>query len=200
MTTRLGIAALIPTFGEDVVAIFEQDEGGNDVQVFEDATIIQAKIDERATFYKHPLETGKSITDHRIIEPVAIEFKMVIVDAPSILELISDNFTVLARDVYTQIREFFIAGTLLSIQTRTGTYRNQIIQAMPHEESSDIFDGITLSFNSSELQVEEGTVSFVPFDDTKENTIKRGKQNPVTILTSVAIPLIATVVTFSGFQ
>lgn len=189
----LGALALIPTFGKDVVAIFEQSDEGNDTQLFADANIMHGAISEKATFFRHPLENGRNLVDHRIIDPVTIELHLILSDRISVLRgLTGGDFATRAADIYNQIRDIYLAGTLLSIQTRVGTFRNQVIQAMPHEESSDMFDGIALAFNTSEIQFEDtGIVTFVPVDSSDFTTLFRGKQNPLSVVTDVAIQVTA---------
>jgi hypothetical protein len=184
--SRLGLSALIPTFGEDVVAISKQSEKGDDEQILTDAHLIGAQIDEHVTFYTHPLENGRSLVDHRIIQPVTIDFTILLVDSVSIFNAIgSDDFFVTAKDVYGQIRELFLAGTILSIQTRTDTYRFQVLQSMPHEETSRMFDGIMLTFSTSEIQFETANVP-TPEKLTDTNTAQRGRQNAIEVVGIVA--------------
>ena len=201
MAVRPGITALIPTFGEDVVAIFEQSESGDDVQILEGAHLMRATVGEDVTFYKHPLENGRSLVDHRIIQPVTIEFQIILTDDVSILGAVlalSTDFVESAGDVYTQIREVFLAGTLLSIQTRTATYRNQVIQAMPHEETSRVFDGVTISASMSEIQFETANTTFAPADETDSDTVARGKQSPLEIVGDAATNILTAATDFLG--
>ncbi len=192
--TRPGIAALIPTLGEDVVAIFRESESGDDVQVLEGAHLIQATVGEDVTFYKHPLENGRNRVDHRIIQPVTIDLRVILTDRISVTAgLIAQDFDfeTTARDIYNQMRDLFLSGTLLSIQTRTATYPNQIFQAMPHEETAQIFDGVVISVSASEIQFETANTSFSPVEAEDSDTVDRGKQNPLSVSASV-VALLAT--------
>ncbi len=184
----IGITALIPSASKDVVAIYIQDDEGNDELILEDASLIRASIDERVTFYKHPLENGRNLVDHRIIEPVTLEIQIILVDTASVAGgLLTGEFFTRARDVYEQIRKIFIAGTVLSIQTRTNTYRNQVLQSMPHEETARIFNGVTLSFRTSEIQFETANVaSSVPEDAEDLGLVARGTQALTNLSTSAA--------------
>jgi len=194
-----GVLNIIPTFGQDVVAIYVQDDLGDDTQVLESANLIQASIDEHVTFFRQPLENGRTIIDHRIIEPVAITFQVILVDTTSIINKISAGaFNVSAKDVYGEIRQLFIDGTLLSIQTRTNVYPNQIIQAMPHEETSEMFNGVVLSFQSSEILFGAENISFSPADPTKADTTLRGKLNALAVSTTVAATLVAVAASIAG--
>lgn len=186
---RPGITALIPTFGEDVVAIFQQSETGDDTQVLEGAHLMQVDVGESATYFRHPLENGRNLADHRIIDPVSLELRVILVNESSILGAILSgtlDFETTARDIYTQMRGLFLGGTLLSIQTRTATYRDQILQAIPHEETSRIFDGVVFSVSSSELLVETAEATFGPVDETDSDTVDRGKQSPLDVASETA--------------
>lgn len=186
---RPGLAALIPTFSADVVAVFEQNELGADEQIFEDAHLMHASIGEAAHFYTHPLETGRSIVDHRIIQPVTIDLRIILTSRSSLLGAVlrgSTDFEVTARDTYEQMREFFIAGTFIAIQTRTALYRDQVMQAMPHEETSTLFDGVVLTASLSQILTETDTASFSPADAPDSDTVDRGRQNPLGLPSSVS--------------
>lgn len=181
---RPGITALIPTLSEDVVAIFALSESGADEPILEGAHLMHASIGEDVTFYKHPLESGRHIVDHRLILPVTIELRIILTDRASILGAVlrgSLDFETTARDIYQQMRELFISGTFLSVQTRTDTYRRQVIQSMPHEETSALFNGVIVAASLSEVQFELADPSFVPADTRDSNTIDRGSQNTLDV-------------------
>ena len=186
---RPGITALIPTFSEDVVALFKKNAAGDDEPILEGAHLMRVSIGEDVTFYKHPLENGRHLVDHRIIQPVTAELRIILTDRASILGAAikgSLDFETTARDIYQQMREVFIAGTFLSIQTRTTTYANQVIQAMPHEENSIVFNGVTLVVSLSEILIETSNTSFNPEDVEDSDTVDRGRQNPLGLPSSVS--------------
>ena len=189
MALRPGLTALIPTFGEDVVAIFEQREDGDDVQILQGANLMQASVGEDVTFFKHPLENGRALVDHRIIQPVTIELRVILTTRSSIARGAITNdldFEVTAQDIYNQLREIFLTGTVLSIQTRMNTYPNHVFQGIPHDETPEVFDGAIFSVSSSEIQFETANVSFSPANAKNSNTVDRGKQNPLGLPTSVS--------------
>lgn len=186
---RPGITALIPTFAEDVVAILEQSEVGEARPVLEGAHLMHASIGESANFFKHPLETGRNIVDHRIILPVTVELRIILVDRTSLLGAAFRgdlNFETTARDVYQKMRTFFLSGTFLSIQTRTDTYQDQVVQSMPHEETSTLFNGVIVVASLSQVLSPAADVPFVPGDAKDLNTLERGRQNTLGIPSSVS--------------
>lgn len=111
----------------DVNAVLNQETMQ---QVFAEARPIKATVRETARVMNYPVETGAILSDHKIINPTEIEM---------IFAIASDFYA----SAYQAIRNAWNASTLLSVQSRTGTYRNMIISDMPHEEEPDTFNMIT---------------------------------------------------------
>lgn len=168
--------------GEDVVAIYKQLDGGGTKRILEGAESVQADIDEHMTFYQHPLENGRFIVDHRILQPVAIDFTMILTDSGASSLLAGGGGL---RDLFGELRDLFIAGTFLAIQTRAKTYPNQVIQAMPHQETAGMFNAITLTFQSSEIQIDRRNRDFEPSSLEAADTARRGRQNARQIAAAV---------------
>ena len=132
------IDLLLPNASADVVAVL--DSGFN--QVFGDAHPMKATVNETSKAMEHPVETGATITDHRIILPIEIELS---------LFLTSSNPAADYRSVYQQIKQLWQAATLLTVQTRTDSYSSMIITDMPHDEASDMFDAIMVAVKLKEV-------------------------------------------------
>lgn len=149
----------------DVVAVLDQDFA----QVFPDARPIKGTVREDAKVMEHPVETGATVVDHRIITPVEIELSMV---------LSSEEYA----DVYQQIKQIFKNAQLLSVQGRVDVYDNMMIQAIPHEESPDMQDGITLALSLKEVIFVDVqfTERKIPVNAAPKNskTKDRGDQRP----------------------
>lgn len=132
----MGIARQIfPSTAADTVGVFTQDFK----QVFPLARPIKAVVKEEAKLMEHPLETGATTTDHRIIRPVEIEISLII-DSQAYL------------GIYEQIKQLYRNATLLVVQTKSGVYANQLIAALPHEENPDTFDVLTMAISFKEVQ------------------------------------------------
>ena len=160
MATGISIIdTLLPSAAYDTVAVFTQEFE----QIFRDARPIKAVVKEQAKVMEHPLETGAVITDHRVILPVEIELSML---------LSPRNY----QDTYKAIRSYYESSTLLVIQTKTGIYENQLISGMPHEETTEQYDAISLTLTLRQalfvLPV-GGITPAVPSDTT---TVDRGQQ------------------------
>lgn len=125
---------LIPSASSDVVAVFDQ----NFTQVFEKARPMKIRISEFAKVMEHPIETGATITDHRVIEPIEIEIDIIMTSADY-------------RSVYQQIRQLYIDATLLTVQSRTANYSNMLISEIPHDEDPDVFDAVILTIKMKEV-------------------------------------------------
>jgi len=150
---------------QDIVGIFEQDTFD---QLFVIARPIKAKVTETSTVMTHPVEDGSTITDHKIINPVEIEFNMV-VTGPEYL------------DTFASIKQAFLNSDFLIVQTKSDTYNNMIISSIPHEEDANIFDGFGMVVKLTEVKVvvpQQGESVQDPADP--EHTAKQdnGKQQP----------------------
>lgn len=155
----------VATNAQDVVAVLKSDFS----QVFEKARAIKISINRSSKAMEHPLETGATITDHRIIMPNTAEMSLI---------LASDDY----KSVYQQIRDLFINGELLTVQTRVDSFTNMLIEKMPHEETGEMFDAVAVGLSLKEAlfvtpQFSKLTISKVatPKDATK---VDRGQQQP----------------------
>jgi hypothetical protein len=153
------VTALLPSFAYDSVAIFTQDYQ----QIFTAARAIKATVKEEAKVMEHPIETGATIVDHRIILPTEIDLSLI---------LLSSDY----QDVYHQIREYYYNSTLLIVQTRAGIYENQLIQSMPHEEDPTQYDVLTLALSLKQVQFVTAQYGTAPKNASNLNTSARGTQ------------------------
>lgn len=173
------IDTLLPSFAFDTVAVFDQEYN----QLFVDARAIKAIVKEQAKVMEHPIETGAVITDHRIILPVEIELS---------LWLLSRSY----QDTYKAIRSYYLNGTLLVVQTRTGVYENQLISAIPHEETPDQYDVIPLTLSLRQALFVSPENSITPATPEDSTTVERGQQG---ILPVNATQLALAVAVFTSY-
>lgn len=159
------MSADIPTNAQDVVAVLDSSFA----QVFPNARILKAAPNRSSKAMEHPLETGATITDHRIILPVTIDLSIVIA---------SSDY----KAVYQQISELFRRGDLLTVQTRVEAFPNMLIEKMPHEESSDMLDGVAVAVSLKEARFVTPQFSTLPPSKVARpkdsDTVKRGQQQP----------------------
>lgn len=155
-------AQMTPTGSQDVVAVLNSSF----TQVFAKARAIKATIVRASKAMEHPLETGATVTDHRIILPVNIELSLI---------LASEDY----RAVYQQVRDLFNKGDLLTVQTRVDSFTSMLIEKMPHDETPDMMDGVALALSLKEAQFVQPQFSPLRVAQPKDtNTTKRGQQQP----------------------
>lgn len=151
----------------DVVGVFDKDFN----QVLVDARPVKCTVKEDSKVMEHPLETGASIVDHKIILPIEIELSVVIQ---------SEKY----KDVYDQIKKRFLDSELFSIQTKTGVYNSMVIQSMPHDESPEMFDTVGVAIRFKEVKLVTATFGKLPPKKVKKkknsDTTKKGEQQGAT--------------------
>lgn len=152
----------IPTNAQDVVAVLDS----TGAQVLTRARAIKATVGRASKAMEHPLETGATVTDHRIILPVTVELSMV---------LASEDY----RATYQQIRDLFLLGQLLTVQTRVDSFASMLIEKMPHEETSDMMTGVAVAISLKEALFVQPQFSALKVAQPKDSsTVPRGQQQP----------------------
>lgn len=146
--------------GVDAVGVFTSD---NFTQVFPEARPLKVRIKEEAKLMEHPVETGAVITDHEIFLPIELELSLIIQAV---------NY----KDVYQTIKQFYLKGTLLAVQTKADLYTNQIIAGLPHEEDPETFDTLVIALKMKEVQFVTPQFGIVPRNKTSMPTVDRGNQ------------------------
>lgn len=150
-----------PTMAYDVVGVFDSDFN----QLFPDARPLKASVRETAKLMKHPVESGATITDHRIINPIGISLSMVLTPETYV-------------DTYNQIKAVFLSATVVYVQTNTAFYSNLLIGAMPHQEDPAHFDTIAINLSLEEVEFVQAQVSALP------DTQKQGGNKTATAATA----------------
>ena len=145
--------------GRDAVGVFTKDFN----QVFPNARPLKATIKETSKLMEHPLETGATTTDHRIINPTEIEFSLL---------LNSIDY----RSVYQQIKQLRDSATLLTVVTWAGRYDNQLISDFPHEEDPAMYEVLSVALKTKEVLFAKSQSTIVPRDPSKSSTKDKGNQ------------------------
>lgn len=138
----------------DSVGVFLIKKDKKVVQLFSRARPIKLTVKESAHAMTHPVESGSVITDHRIINPIEIDYS-VMVDP---LEF---------RATYDQIKQAFLSSSILSVQTKTGFYKNMMIAAIPHDESADTGDSIPIAISFVEVKLVGAKFGAIPSGTAK---------------------------------
>jgi len=155
------VESAIATAAVDVVGVYDQNYN----QLFSGARPIKAKIAPKAKLMDHPLETGATITDHRVFDPTEIELSLIFTPATYLTD-------------YQAVLSAYTGAALLTVQTRADTYLNMAIQAPPHEESPDQADTITMILSLRQVTFVQAQTSSVPTPAAATNsaTVKKGAQ------------------------
>lgn len=148
------------SFLPDQVGVF--DSGFN--QLFKVARPIRAFVREDSKLMEYPLEDGTVGIDHSIIQPIEIELLLIL---PT-----SDYF-----NTYQTIKQYFLSRALLTVQTKTTVYMNQIIYAMPHDETTEMYNTVGIGLRFREAQFAPVPMSAVsPENPTQVDTANLGQQ------------------------
>lgn len=119
----------------DVVRVLDTNGG----QVFTNARIMRATVNNDSDLFSHPLENGNKVTDFKIDLPISIQLVAILPTADY-------------DSTYRNLRQAKKDGTEFVIQTRADSYDHLIIKSIPHEESPEYGDclAITLTFREVE--------------------------------------------------
>lgn len=149
---------IISSAAVDVVGVFTSDL----VQVFRSGRPLKAQVKETNKIMQHPVETGATITDHVITEPVQIELSLIFA---------SENY----KSAYEQVKQLSLNRTLLTVQTRATVYKNMIIAEMPHQEDAELYDALTMALKLQEVIFANTIIQgIIPRDPTNSATQNRG--------------------------
>jgi hypothetical protein len=172
-----GINLLTGSLRIDVVGIFN---GTSLQQMFTDARPVKAFVREQNKIMDYPVETGVTLSDHKVQLQKQIEMSLIIPAA-------------FYSSTYQQIVGAATNSTLLTVQTRAGVYPNMIIEAYPHEEDPSMYDAITMGLRLREvlfvapvsIAQPNAPAGYSPIDQVLNNTVRRGQQ---AISQAVALP------------
>lgn len=157
----------------DVVQVIDQETL---TQVFSGARPLKAEVKEHAKIMDYPVETGVTLSDHRISLPTEITLPCIVP---------SSEYSI----AYVAIRNAWQSAKLLSVQTRTGTYKNMIIAELPHEEDPELYTAITIYIKMREVimiapssTAPAGTLSnFSPANPANSTNVNSGLISAVNI-------------------
>lgn len=159
---------LTPNKSSDAVSILNQTTFD---QLFADARPIKVTVSPTAKLMEHPLETGATIIDHRIINPIEIELSLLVTSRSQLHDY---------RSVYAQLRQAFDAGDLVTVQTKAASYPNMVIYEIPHQEDADMFDAFSIALKLKEAKYVEARYATLKVGDVSKaqnsSTVARGEQ------------------------
>lgn len=167
---------VMSSFAVDVVRI--TDEFG--AQMFTECRAMRAAVNRSSDLCEHPLETGNTIADFKIIKPNVAQLTMFIP---------ADAY----GSVYSDIEQAYVNSTSLIVQTRASSYADMVITDMPHDEAPDLGDTVAVTLTLKEVQWFTSTVETMPAKEVAvssksaktggtakpdADTVKQGQKRP----------------------
>lgn len=163
--TASNVRSFVGSAAQDVVGIFDQNLN----QVAVKARAIKAAVREEAKLMEHPLEDGGTVADHKVIQPVSIDLSIVTQGG-------------VAKDVYNELFKLFKKADLLVVSTKVGVYDSMVIEAMPHEETPDMMDEVTIAVRLKEVKLVKTQTGALPASSVAHkgdsSTVSKGQQSP----------------------
>jgi hypothetical protein len=158
------------SYAVDVVRI--TDEAGN--QLFTQARAMRAAVNRSSSLCEHPLETGNTIADYKVIKPNISQLTMFIP---------ADAY----GSVYKEIEQAYTDSASLIVQTRASSFANMVITDMPHDEAPDLGDSVAVSLTLKEVVWFTSSVETMPAKEVSASkktgaksdadTVKQGQKN-----------------------
>jgi hypothetical protein len=129
-------------FNTNDVAIYN---GTNEVlkgNILYGTAILSAMVNEQSEMPEHPIESGAKITDHKIIQPVEIDVRLVMP-------------TYMYASVVRELNDLYTNSTQLRIKTKMQWYDNMVLQDKPHEEAPETVDRVVYTLHFKQVFIVE---------------------------------------------
>lgn len=148
---------------QDLVAILDAT---NYQPLFVGAHIMRVTVRETSKLTSWPVEDGTQRTDHRVIDPVEIDLPLLLTDE--------------TRNLYEQLRQAYLDGADLVVQTKVASHANMMIYEMPRDETPEQGDSIPLAIKLREIIVITPEFGTLPerkvANKSQSSTVKKGNQ------------------------
>lgn len=166
-------------FTADTVRITDM----NGVQVFSQCRAMSVQVSRTSTLAEHPLETGNTIADFKIIKPNSITLKMIIPD---------DAY----RAVYKEIEQAWLNSMAFIVQTWASSFANMVLTDLPHDETPGSVGCVSLTLTLKEVVWFTSTVETMPAREVAvssksaknggtakpdADTVKQGQKRPASL-------------------
>lgn len=131
------------------------------------ASPMRATIRETSKLTSWPVEDGTQRTDHRVLDPIEIDLSIL---------LASDQ----NRDVFDQLRQVYLRGDSITVQTKLRTYDAMMIMEMPHDETADVSNAFAVSVRLKQVITVKPEFGALPpsrvANPVQSSTVKKGGQ------------------------
>jgi hypothetical protein len=135
--------------------------------LFAGAAPMRVTVRETSKLTSWPVEDGTQRTDHRVLDPVEIELPLLLATED-------------ARNLFNQLRQAFVAGDELVIQTKVRSYESMMIVEMPHDQMPEQGDSIPVAVRFKEVRVIKPEFGTLPpqqvANPAQASTVQRGGQ------------------------
>lgn len=165
-----------PQLSSDYVPVQILDNNTFDVLFYDINPMRLSVVDEkRATRFK--VEDGSERSDHVVKNAVEINIELIVS---------GDN----ARQQYQAIRQAYLDDTLVIVQSKMQTYENMLIEAFPHEETDQMYDGAIIPLRLIEWRTVEAEYGDLLQEElsqeqvanpSQSSTVDRGTQTGQTV-------------------
>lgn len=106
-------------------------------QLFVSANPMRVSVREEKRITKFQVEDGGTRSDHVVQDAREIAIDL----------LIEDEF---ARNMYLQLQQAWRDNKLVIVQTKVSSYENMLIESMPHDETPELGNGISMPIRLTE--------------------------------------------------
>lgn len=141
--------------GQDTVAFFDQGNPGN--QIFVNARPVKVLLRESIRAMQHPVETGQLVSDYKIVNPKELDVSVII----------SARYYIAT---YNELKQYFNSSSLIGFAMRVGYALNFIITDMPHQETPEQFDVITMNLHLKEVLFVPAPAPYAPASPATAST------------------------------
>lgn len=141
-----------------------------------EAVILDGDFNETSKIMEHPIESGAMIADHKVINPVEIKVR---------LTMPFYDF----EPIIKELREYYLSGTLLTVQSKVQTYTNMVVCDIPHIEAPENVSRITFNIRLRQALIVTPQYIKLPVENVKNaanaDTLKSGQKQGTSPQTSV---------------
>lgn len=117
----------------------------NDVEVLTGMSVLSYNVNKDSQFIEHPIETGSTIADHHIYNPVEISCKVAMPPKASVIDTYDLSDFIFGKsesfeDTYKLLDSMYKNSVKLRIKTDADVYENMYITGLPSDVDSSTAD------------------------------------------------------------
>lgn len=153
----------VNTNEQDAVAILNSETFE---VLFAEANPMRVTVRETSKLTTWTVEDGTQRTDHRVVDAIEIDIPFMLTDD--------------TRNLFEQMRQSFLNGDLLIVQTKARSYPDMMIYEIPHEETPDMGVSLPVAVKLREIRVITPEFGKLPPRKVKKksqsDTVSKGQQ------------------------